>query len=45
METRTAALPDGSEVTIAVEPGLAQDEVDVLAAQVWVETPEPSGGE
>lgn len=39
VEMRTATLPDGTTMVIAVKPGLSQDEVDLLAAQLWTETP------
>jgi hypothetical protein len=38
-EMRNATLPDGTHMVIAVKPGLSQDEVDLLAAQLWQETP------
>lgn len=38
---RTATLPDGTRMVIAVKPGLTQDEVDLLAAQAWQDVPEP----
>jgi hypothetical protein len=38
-ETRTATLPDGTTMVIAVKRGLSQDEVDLLAARLWQETP------
>ncbi|MFJ6566589.1 hypothetical protein ACIQNU_04165 [Streptomyces sp. NPDC091292] len=40
-EGREATLPDGSRMVIAVKKGLSQDEVDLLAAQIWQEVPEP----
>jgi hypothetical protein len=40
VEMREATLPDGSHMMIACKPGLPQDEVDLLAARVWVELPE-----
>lgn len=40
VEMRQATLPDGSHMVIACKPGLPQDEVDLLAAQVWAELPE-----
>ena len=40
LETREATLPDGTRMVIAVKPGLAQEEVDLLAAQLWQEIPE-----
>jgi hypothetical protein len=40
MEMREATLPDGSRMVIACKPGLSQDEVDLLAAQVWSDIPE-----
>lgn len=40
LEMRTATLPDGHRITIACKPGLSQDEVDLLAAQVWTEMPD-----
>lgn len=39
-EMREATLPDGTRMVIAVKPGLSQDEVDLLAAQVWQEIPD-----
>jgi hypothetical protein len=36
---RWATLPDGSRVLIAAKRGLSQDEVDLLAARIWQETP------
>lgn len=39
-ELREATLPDGTKMMIAVRPGLSQDEVDLLAAQLWSELPE-----
>ncbi|MEU2924174.1 hypothetical protein ABZ636_03805 [Streptomyces sp. NPDC007251] len=39
IETREATLPDGTRMTIAVESGLSQDEVDLLAARLWQEIP------
>lgn len=39
-EMREATLPDGTRMVIAVKPGLSQDEVDLLAAQLWSEQPE-----
>lgn len=41
MEMREASLPDGTRMVIAVKPGLPQDEVDLLAARLWQEAPEP----
>ncbi|MEV5944595.1 hypothetical protein [Streptomyces sp. NPDC051994] len=40
VEMRQATLPDGTKMVIAVKPGLSQDEVDLLAAQVWSDAPE-----
>lgn len=40
MEMREATLPDGTRMTLAVKPGLSQDEVDLLAAQLWQDLPE-----
>ncbi|GAA0637448.1 hypothetical protein GCM10009535_12300 [Streptomyces thermocarboxydovorans] len=40
VEMRQATLPDGTRMMIAVKPGLSQDEVDLLAAQLWQESPE-----
>lgn len=40
LETREGVLPDGTRMVLAVKPGLSQDEVDLLAAQLWQETPE-----
>jgi hypothetical protein len=40
-EMRKATLPDGSEVVIAVKPGLSQDEVDLLGTRVWQDVPQP----
>lgn len=40
IETRTATLPDGTTMMIAVRRGLPQDEVDLLAARLWQEAPE-----
>ncbi|MEW2463104.1 hypothetical protein AB0872_20670 [Microbacterium sp. NPDC047426] len=37
VEMREATLPDGTTMVIAVKPGLSQDEVDLLAAQLWQE--------
>ncbi|MDX3027519.1 hypothetical protein [Streptomyces scabiei] len=37
VEMREALLPDGTRMVIAVKPGLSQDEVDLLAAQLWQE--------
>jgi hypothetical protein len=37
VEMRTATLPDGTRMAIAVKPGLSQDDVDLLAAQLWQE--------
>lgn len=37
VEMRTATLPDGTRMVIAVKPGLSQDDVDLLAAQLWQE--------
>lgn len=37
---REATLPDGTTMTIAVNPGLSQDDVDLLAAQLWQEPQE-----
>lgn len=42
MEMRRATLPDGTRITLACEPGLSQDEVDLVAAEVWQEIPERS---
>lgn len=39
-ELREATLPDGTRMVIAVKPGLSQDEVDLLAAQLWQEARE-----
>lgn len=39
MEVREATFPDGTRVKIAVRPGLSQDEVDLLAARLWQESP------
>ncbi|MCX5528971.1 hypothetical protein OG785_45405 [Streptomyces sp. NBC_00006] len=41
LEMREAALPDGARMVIAVKPGLSQDEVDLLAARLWQEAPDP----
>lgn len=38
-EMRWATLPDGSRVLISVKRGLPQNEVDLLAAQVWQDMP------
>ena len=40
IETREATLPDGTRMVIAVKPGLSQEEVDLLAAQLWQEIPD-----
>lgn len=40
VETREATLPDGTRMVIAVKSGLSQDEVDLLAATLWQETPD-----
>ena len=40
LESREATLPDGTRMVIAVKPGLSQEEVDLLAAQLWQEIPE-----
>ncbi|MFE6401033.1 hypothetical protein [Streptomyces alboflavus] len=40
-ETRVALLPDGLVVSMAVAPGTPQDEVAMLAVQVWQSLPEP----
>lgn len=37
-EMREATLPDGTQMTIAVKPGLSQGEVDLLAARLWQES-------
>jgi hypothetical protein len=39
MEMRAATLPDGTQMVIAVKPGLPQDEVDLIAARLWQELP------
>lgn len=39
-EAREATLPDGTQMTMIVKLGLAQDEVDLLAARIWQETPD-----
>jgi hypothetical protein len=40
VEMREATLPDGTRMVIAVKPGLTQDEVDLLAAQLWSQLPD-----
>lgn len=40
IETREAILPDGKVVTIAVKAGTPQEQVDLIAAQIWQELPE-----
>ncbi|MFF2852637.1 hypothetical protein ACFVT5_41050 [Streptomyces sp. NPDC058001] len=41
VEMRRATLPDGTRMMIAAKRGSSQDEVDLLAARIWQETPEP----
>lgn len=38
-ELRRVTFPDGASGVIAVRPGLSQDRVDLLAAQLWSELP------
>ena len=40
VEMREATLPDGTKMTLAVQRGLSQEEVDLLAARLWTEIPE-----
>lgn len=40
IETRTATLPDGTTMVIAVKRGLTQAEVDLMAARLWQDVPE-----
>lgn len=42
---REGVLPDGARMVIAVDRGLSQDDVDLLALRVWQEMPEPGAGE
>lgn len=40
VEARESTLPDGARIVIAVKPGLTQDEVDLLAVELWQNIPE-----
>ncbi len=37
---RDVTFPDGSHGIVLVKAGTPQDEADLIAAQVWAETPE-----
>lgn len=39
-EMRWATLPDGTRMLISTKRGLSQDEVDLIAAEIWQQLPE-----
>lgn len=40
LETREGVLPDGTRMVLAVQRGMSQDDVDLLALRLWQEVPE-----